>query len=68
MKLVLFIWMGWLWLAAPVHADSPPQLQAPLVADEGLEGHRAYLDGRMALGWARQRIVAGGGRRWAVQG
>ena len=50
MKLVLFIWMGWLWLAAPVHADSPPQLQAPLVADEGLEGHRAYLDGRMALG------------------
>jgi hypothetical protein len=49
MKLVLFIWMGWLWLAAPVHADSP-QLQAPLVADEGLEGHRAYLDGRMALG------------------
>ena len=25
-------------------------------------------NGRMALGWARQRIVAGGGRRWAVQG
>ena len=49
MKLVFLIGLCWM-LAAPVQADTPPQLRAPLVADEGLEGHRAYLDGRMALG------------------
>ncbi|WP_281705505.1 hypothetical protein [Aeromonas taiwanensis] len=49
MKLVLLIWIGWL-LAAPVYADTPPQLQGPLVADEGLQGHREYLDSRLALG------------------
>ena len=49
MKLVLLIWIGWL-LAAPVYADTPPQLQGPLVADEGLQGHREYLDSRLAQG------------------
>jgi hypothetical protein len=49
MKLVFLIGLCWM-LAAPVQADTPPQLRAPLVADEGLEGHRAYLDSRMALG------------------
>ena len=39
MKLVLFIWMGLVVLAAPVHADSPPQCAGSLVADEGLDGH-----------------------------
>ena len=28
----------------------PAAIAGSLVADEGLEGHRAYLDGRMALG------------------
>lgn len=27
-----------------------PQLRAPLVADEGLQGHSEYLNGRLALG------------------
>ena len=62
MKLVLLIWIGWL-LAAPVYADTPPQLQGPLVADEGLQGHRDYLNSRLALGRttlsARVRFIGG---------
>ena len=49
MKLVLLIWIGCL-LATQAHADTPPRLQAPLVADEGLQGHRDYLNSRLALG------------------
>ena len=49
MKLVLLIWIGWL-LAAPVYADTPPQLQGPLVADEGLQGHLDYLGSRLQQG------------------
>lgn len=49
MKLVLLIWLGWL-MATPVLADVPPRPQAPLVADEGLQGHLEYLDGRLQLG------------------
>ncbi|WP_421246225.1 hypothetical protein [Aeromonas sanarellii] len=49
MKLVLLIWIGCL-LATQAHADTPPRLQVPLVADEGLQGHRDYLNSRLALG------------------
>ncbi|WP_349920515.1 hypothetical protein [Aeromonas veronii] len=48
MKLIFLLWIGWL-LAAPVQADSPPQRNAPLVADEGLQGHLDYLHSRLAL-------------------
>lgn len=51
MKLIFLLWIGWLLAAAPVQAaDSPPQLQAPLVADEDLQGHLDYLDQRLVLG------------------
>lgn len=48
MKLIFLLWIGWL-MAAPVQADVPPR-QALLVADEGLQGHLDYLNGRLALG------------------
>lgn len=50
MKLIFLLWIGWLLAAVPVQADSPPQLQAPLVADEGLQGHLDYLNSRLQLG------------------
>lgn len=49
MKLVFLIGLCWM-LAAPVQADSLPPQRAPLVADEGLQGHSEYLNGRLALG------------------
>lgn len=49
MKLALLLWIGWLLAAAPVQADAPPQPKAPLVADEGLQGHLDYLHRRLAL-------------------
>lgn len=49
MKLVFLLWLGWL-MAGPVQADSPPQLRAPLVADEGVQGHLDYLNSRLQLG------------------
>ncbi|WP_310597552.1 hypothetical protein [Aeromonas aquatica] len=49
MKLVFLLWLGWL-MAAPVQADAPPQLRAPLVADEGVQGHLDYLNNRLRLG------------------
>ena len=49
MKLVFLIWLGWL-MASPVQADSLPQPQAQLVADEGLQGHVDYLNSRLRLG------------------
>jgi hypothetical protein len=50
MKLIFLLWIGWLLATVPVQADSPPQLQAPLVADEGLQGHFDYLNSRLQLG------------------
>lgn len=50
MKLIFLLWIGWLLAAVPVQADSPPQPRAPLVADEGLQGHLDYLDQRLVLG------------------
>ena len=48
MKLALLIWIAARW---PPRRGTPirrPRLQAPLVADEGLQGHRDY---RNRAGW-----------------
>lgn len=49
MKLIFLLWIGWL-MAAPVQADTLPQRQAPLVANEGLQGHLDYLGSRLSQG------------------